>query len=648
MCGIAGFVDLRGFDAEHAERVGRAMGAAIAHRGPDDAGIWIDPQRHVVFAHQRLAIIDLSKSGHQPMQSASGRYVLCYNGEIYNHQELRSELESCGKAPRWSGHSDTETILASIEAYGLEKALQKFVGMFALALWDGQSNEVYLARDRIGEKPLYYGRNEHISFFGSELKAIRAHPEFSPTIDRDALCLFLRHNYIPQPYSIYQGIKKLPPGHFVRLGLNAAPTAYWSIDRVVRQARENPFDGSDEQALSVLDQVLMQSVKGQMQADVPLGAFLSGGVDSSLIVAMMQEQSTEAVKSFSIGFEKKQFDEAPFAREVARHLGTDHHELYVSAEQARDVISDLPKLYDEPFSDSSQIPTFLVSQMAKEHVTVSLSGDAGDELFGGYNRYTWGNSIWSKLRAIPRPARHFAAGAVTSISPSLWNRALGPLFALAPESLRHTNVGDKLHKLASVIGASSREDIYRILISHWDSPTDIVRGGREPATMLSHAGGISSELSFVERMMVFDMHSYLPDDILVKVDRAAMGVSLETRVPFLDHRLVELAWRLPMHLKIRGGVGKWCLRELLYRRVPKHLIERPKTGFAIPVGDWLRGPLRDWAEHLLDTRRLMSSGYFNAAEIETKWREHLDGDRNWHYYLWDILMFESWRDEAGL
>lgn len=648
MCGIAGFVDSRGFNSDYAERVGWAMGAAIAHRGPDAAGIWMDSQRRVVFAHQRLAIIDLTKSGQQPMQSASGRYTICYNGEVYNHQELRSELEACGKAPHWHGHSDTETILASIEAYGLKNALQKFVGMFALALWDSQSNNVYLARDRIGEKPLYYGFGNNISFFGSELKAIRAHPEFLPTIDLDALCLFLRHNYIPQPYSIYKGVKKLPPGHFIRLDLDSAPESYWSIEDTIERAREAPFDGSDRQALDILDQALMQSVKGQMQADVPLGAFLSGGIDSSLIVSMMQQQSSQAVKSFSIGFEEKQFDEAPFAREVARFLGTDHYELYVSAEQARSVIPDLPKLYDEPFSDSSQIPTFLLSQMAKEQVSVSLSGDAGDELFGGYNRYTWGNSIWSKLNAIPRPARNLTACALTSISPSAWNRTLGPLLTLAPERLRHTNVGDKLHKLSSVLGAASPEDLYFILISHWDTPTEIVRGGREPTTVLSSVNSLLSELPFVERMMALDIQSYLPDDILVKVDRAAMGVSLETRVPFLDHRLVELAWRIPMHLKIRGGVGKWCLRELLYRRVPKHLVERPKTGFAIPVGDWLRGPLRDWAEYLLDKQRLTSAGYFNASEIETKWREHLTGGRNWHYYLWDILMFESWRDEAGL
>ena len=582
------------------------------------------------------------------MQSASGRYVLCFNGEIYNHQELRLELDASGNAPSWCGHSDTETVLAFIEAFGLEKALKKCVGMFAFALLDRHSKDVFLARDRIGEKPLYYGQNGKILFFASELKALRAHPEFSPTVDRDALCLFLRHNYIPQPFSIYQGIKKLPPGNFIKLEPNAMPTAYWSVDSIIHAVKDNPFEGSDEQALDVLDQALMRSIKGQMQADVPLGAFLSGGVDSSLIVAMMQEQTSRPVKSFSIGFEDKQFDEAPFAKEVARHLGTDHHELYVSAEKARDVIAELPKLYDEPFSDSSQIPTFLVSQMARQHVTVSLSGDAGDELFGGYNRYIWGQNIWSKLNSVPRPVRNFGAAAMTSISPKNWNKLLHSLLAVAPQKLRHTNVGDKIHKLAGVVGASTPEVVYRTLISHWDFPDDIVIAGSEPATILTTADGVAAGLPFVERMMYYDLLTYLPDDILVKVDRAAMGVSLETRMPFLDHRVVELAWQLPLHLKVRDGVGKWCLRELLFRRVPKHLIERPKTGFAVPVGDWLRGPLRDWAETLLDTRRLKSSGYFNAGMIETKWREHLSGDRNWHYYLWDILMFESWRDEAGL
>ncbi|MEL0207177.1 MAG: asparagine synthase (glutamine-hydrolyzing), partial [Alphaproteobacteria bacterium] len=600
--------------------------------------MWCDPYNHVLFVHQRLAIIDLSKSGHQPMQSASGRYVLCFNGEIYNHQELRLELDASGNAPSWCGHSDTETILAFIEAFGLEKALKKCVGMFAFALWDRHSKDVYLARDRLGEKPLYYGQNGQILFFASELKALRAHPEFSPTVDRDALCLFLRHNYIPQPFSIYQGIKKLPPGHFIKLEPNAMPTAYWSVDSIIHAVKDNPFEGSDEQALDVLDQALMRAIKGQMQADVPLGAFLSGGVDSSLIVAMMQEQTSRPVKSFSIGFEDKQFDEAPFAKEVARHLGTDHHELYVSADQARNVIPELPKLYDEPFSDSSQIPTFLVSQMARQQVTVSLSGDAGDELFGGYNRYIWGQNIWSKLNAVPRPVRNFGAAAMTGISPINWNKFLRPLLAVAPQKFRHNNVGDKIHKLAGVVGASSPEAVYRTLISHWDCPDDIVIAGLEPATILTTANGVAAGLPFVERMMYYDLLTYLPDDILVKVDRAAMGVSLETRVPFLDRRVVELAWQLPLHLKIRDGVGKWCLRELLFRRVPKHLIERPKTGFAVPVGDWLRGPLRDWAETLLDTRRLKSSGYFNAGMIETKWREHLSGDRNWHYYLWDILM----------
>ena len=648
MCGIAGFIDPRGFNAEYAGRVGKSMGRALVHRGPDDAGIWSDPKRQVLFAHQRLAINDLSKSGQQPMQSASGRYVLCFNGEIYNHQELRSELNACANAPCWRGHSDTETILALIDAYGLKSALKKCVGMFALALWDSQSEDVFLARDRIGEKPLYYGQNGKILCFASELKALRVHPEFLPTVDRDALCLFLRYNYVPQPFSIYQGIKKLPPGHFIKLEPNAMPTAYWTVDRIIHAAKDNPFEGSDEKALDILDQVLMRSIKEQMQADVPLGAFLSGGVDSSLIVAMMQEQSSRPVKSFSIGFEDKQFDEAPFAKRVARHLGTDHHELYVSAEQARSVIPNLPKLYDEPFSDSSQIPTFLVSEMARQHVTVSLSGDAGDELFGGYTRYIWGKNIWPKLNAVPRPVRHFGAATLTSISPTNWNKFFSPLLAVAPQRLRHTNVGDKIHKLAGVIGASNTEAVYRTLISHWDRPDDIVIAGLEPVTTLTIADGVAAGLPFAERMMYYDLLTYLPDDILVKVDRAAMGVSLETRVPFLDHRVVELAWQLPLHLKVRDGVGKWCLRELLFRRVPKHLIERPKTGFAVPVGDWIRGPLRDWAETLLDTSRLKSSGYFNTRMIETKWREHLSGDRNWHYCLWDILMFESWRDEAGL
>ena len=648
MCGIVGFIDPDGFSLNNAKQIGDAMGKAIQYRGPDHSGLWIDKDHGVTLAHQRLAIIDLSKSAHQPMVSSSGRYVMCFNGEIYNHLDLRSELESGGKSPPWRSHSDTETILACIDIYGLKETLVKLVGMFSIALWDKSAKEIFLARDRIGEKPLYYGSHGQLLLFSSELKALRAHPKFTPKINRDALSLFLRHNYIPQPYSIYEGIKKLPPGHFVRLKKNAVPEQYWSLKENLISAKLNPFEGSESEALNSLDKLLISTVKGQMQADVPLGAFLSGGVDSSLILALMQEQSSRPIETFTIGFDNKEFNEAPFAMDVAKYLGTQHNELYVSSETAREVIPNLPKIYDEPFSDSSQIPTFLVSEMAQNHVKVCLSGDGGDEVFGGYNRYTWGNSFSSYQKRVPKIFRTFATKLITSLAPSTWNKLLAPGLFLTPQKYRYTNIGDKLHKIATLFNCSSFEEVYRMLISHWDFPENIVIGGKEPETILTSKDAIPNKLSNEEQMMFYDMMMYLPDDILVKVDRAAMSVSLETRVPFLDHRVIDFACQLPLTMKIRNGTKKWCLRELLYKRVPKNLIERPKMGFGVPIGDWLRGPLRDWAEYLLEENRIIQSGYFQNSEIQKKWREHVSGDRNWHYYLWDILMFESWRDEVGL
>lgn len=627
----------------------------IVHRGPDDAGVWVDAQAGVALAHRRLAIVDLSPTGHQPMVSASARFVIAFNGEIYNHGELRRLLEARGQAPAWRGRSDTETLLAAIEAWGVDESLDLCVGMFAFALWDRTSRTLTLARDRMGEKPLYYGWQRGTLLFGSELKALRAHPAFVGSIDRGALALFFRHNYVPAPYSIYQGIHKLPPG--TRLVISHAnaqgqtfnrPRPYWSLAQVVQQGQQQPFAGAPAEAADALERLLKQAVAGQMVADVPLGAFLSGGIDSSTVVALMQAQSSRPVKTFSIGFHEGEYDEAKYAAAVARHLGTDHTELYVTPEQAMAVIPRLPALYDEPFADSSQIPTFLLAQLARQHVTVSLSGDGGDELFGGYNRYFWAWGLWRRLGWVPARVRRAAARCLTWRSPAAWERSFTTVGPLLPRRYRYANLGDKLHRLAGILGAPGPEAIYRGLVSHWTDLDALVQGAQEPPTVLTEPHAWPLVDDFRHRMMALDAVSYLPDDILVKVDRAAMGVSLETRVPLLDHRVVALAWTLPLELKIRGGLGKWLLRQVLYRHVPAHLIERPKMGFGVPIDHWLRGPLRDWAEELLDDRRLRESGYLDPAPVRRLWAEHLSGQRNWQYHLWDVLVWEAWRDAVLL
>ncbi|MDO8310695.1 MAG: asparagine synthase (glutamine-hydrolyzing), partial [Sideroxyarcus sp.] len=534
---------------------------------------------------------------------SSGRFVIAFNGEIYNHLELRKELEALGRAPSWRGHSDTETLLAGFEVWGIEATIKKSIGMFAIALWDRQERTLTLARDRMGEKPLYFGwqgDGERRSFlFGSELKALKAHPVFSAGIDRGALCLLLRHNYIPAPYSIYQGISKLEPGCLLSISLDQPEPKiwkYWDTLEVARDGIKNRFAGTPDEAVDALEQLAKDAVRQQMMADVPLGAFLSGGIDSSTVVALMQTQSSRPVKTFTIGFNESGYNEAEHAKAVAQHLGTDHTELYVTPQQAMDVIPRLPSLYCEPFADSSQIPTFLVSQLARQHVTVSLSGDAGDELFCGYNRYRLTNSLWRKLSAVPAPLRSLAAKGITAISPDKWDR----MARFLPGSARHSTMGDKLHKGASVLASRTVDDLYLGMVSHLRDPAAWVIGGKEPSTQLSRHHLELDELNAVERMMALDAISYLPDDILAKVDRAAMGVSLESRVPFLDHRVVEFAWSLPLEYKLRDGQTKWPLRQVLYRHVPRELIDRPKMGFGIPIDHWLRGPLRDWAETLLD------------------------------------------------
>lgn len=647
MCGLTGFLGGAAQNAAEQALVLEAMVNQIRHRGPDDGGVWSDVDAQVGFGFRRLAIVDLSSAGHQPMTSSGGRYVIVFNGEIYNHLDLRADLQKSGQAPGWRGHSDTETLLAGFEAWGIQGTVERAAGMLAFAVWDRQERTLTLARDRLGEKPLYYGWQGNgrsaVFLFGSELKALRAHPAFGAAINRDALCLYVRHNNIGGAHSIYQNIHKLQPGCLLTVSRQTTEPvvhSYWSGADVAERGVAQPFSGTATEAVDALEVLLKSAVRRQMVADVPLGAFLSGGVDSSTIVALMQAQSARPVKTFTIGFHEAGYNEAEHAKAVAQHLGTEHTELYVTPEQAMAVIPRLPALYDEPFADSSQIPTFLVSQLARQHVTVSLSGDAGDELFCGYNRYQLTATLWRKLSMVPPPLRQAAAWALTRFSPQSLNR----LAAGTSVTARWANVGDKLHKGAGVMAARSAADLYLGMVSQWTDPASVVIGGTEPATLLTGQQPALTGLTDVERMMALDMLTYLPDDILAKVDRAAMGVSLETRVPFLDHRVVEFAWHLPMKYKLREGQTKWALRQVLYRHVPKALIERPKMGFGVPIDSWLRGPLREWAEDLLAETRLRQEGYFHPGPIRQKWSEHLSGQRNWQYHLWAVLMFQAWLD----
>lgn len=647
MCGLAGYFTA---DARVSEQVLTAMADSIRHRGPDDQGLWVDERAGIGFAFRRLSIQDLSPAGHQPMASVSGRFVIMFNGEIYNHLELRRELGE----QLWRGHSDTETLLAACETWGYEATLKKAVGMFAIALWDRRERTLTLARDRFGEKPLYYGWQGKTFLFGSELKALRVHPAFRKEIDRNSIALQMRYAYVPAPYSIYQGIGKLMPGTFLTLDLSKPDKAqqqtnaksYWQLADAVRAGQVDPFRGTDAEAVNELERVLGRAVKGQMLSDVPLGAFLSGGIDSSLVVALMQAQSTQPVRTFTIGFGEADYNEAEHATAVARHLGTDHTELYVTPEDALAVIPRLPTLYDEPFADSSQIPTFLVAQMARRHVTVALSGDGGDELFGGYNRYFTATAIWRRLGWLPAPLRAAMARGIRSLSPETWNGLNAGLKPVLPARLRTQRVGDKAHKLAEVLVMRSPADLYTGLVSQWTNPTALVQGVRELTTLARDQASWAAADSLEHRMMYLDGMTYLPDDILVKVDRAAMGVSLEGRMPFLDRDVVEFAWRLPLASKIRNGQGKWALRQVLYKHVPRDLIERPKMGFGVPIDSWLRGPLKAWGEALIEPARLRREGIFNTELVNTKWAEHQSGSRNWQHQLWNVLMFQAWLEQT--
>jgi asparagine synthase (glutamine-hydrolysing) len=645
MCGFAGLLTTEAGPLGGLEMVVTRMALAIQHRGPDDAGAWADDKDGIGLGHRRLSILDLSAAGHQPMHSPSGRYVLAFNGEIYNHLALRADLQvTLGPAPTWRGHSDTETLLAGFAAWGVAATLQRAVGMFAIALWDKAERRVTLARDRLGEKPLFYGWVRGAFVFGSELKALRAYPGFDNPISRDALALYLQHCAVPAPYSIYQDIFKLEPGCVLSLDLSglASKTVriepYWRFIDAVRQGLAAPIQ-SETEALVSLEAALREAVALQAVADVPLGAFLSGGVDSSTIVALMQAQSSRPVQTFTVGFDEAGFDESPHALAVARHLGTEHYALRVTAADARAVIPLLPAMYDEPFADSSQIPTHLVSQAARQHVTVTLSGDAGDELFGGYNRYFWGQRVWNRLGWMPSIMRQGLGAGIQQLPVAAWD-AMGRAL---PGANGVARLGDKAHKLAHRLKTVQNvDDLYRSLVTEWPHGADLVLGASRLPTRLDDVNLVVGVPEAEHRMMLWDTLTYLPDDILTKVDRAAMSVSLETRVPFLDHRVVELAWRLPLHMKIRGGQGKWALRQLLYKYVPRELIERPKAGFGMPVGQWLRGPLREWAEELLDEARLERGGYFNPVPIRQAWQEHLSGRYDWTPRLWTVLMFQAW------
>lgn len=638
MCGLTGYF---GAGCQDPVAVALAMANTLLARGPDDGGTWHDEAAGIALAHRRLAILDLSPAGHQPMLSRGSRYVIAFNGEIYNHLELR---EALGDLP-WQGHSDTETILAAIEAWGIGPTLRRLVGMFAIALWDRARRELTLARDRLGEKPLYYGWQGEFFLFGSELKSLCVHPGWRGEIDRDTLASYMLLGYVPSPHSIYRGIRKLLPGNYLTLGPAhvtgelPAPERYWSALECARGERE--AGRSDVEAIAELDTLLRCAIAGQMVADVPLGAFLSGGVDSSTVVALMQAQSARPVRSFTIGFDESGYDEARHAKAVAAHLGTEHTELYLSSQDALNVIPRLPQMYDEPFGDSSQIPTHLVAAMARQQVAVALSGDGGDELFGGYNRYFWGNSIWRHIGWMPRPLRSAISRVVRALNPTQWDR----LAKVLPGQLRLPAFGDKMYKLASVIDVADSVDLYRRLVTQHRERGSIVLRASEPTIWADNEAAQSDFTDFSELMMFHDLVGYLTDDILVKIDRAAMAVSLETRIPLLDHRIVEFAMRLPVHMKIRDGQGKWLLRQVLYQYVPKELIERPKQGFSIPLNSWLRGPLRDWAEALLEKSRVQSEGFLDFGLICKKWHEHQSGQRNWQHWLWNVLMFQSWLEQ---
>lgn len=630
MCGICGFIDLSHPAEKKLEMTVAKMSDAITHRGPDDHGVWVDQECGVALGHRRLSILDLSTQGRQPMISHSGRYVIVYNGEIYNFKALKSLLAAKGYT--FQGHSDTEVLLAAIEDWGLEKTLQDCNGMFAFALWDRKERTLHLARDRMGKKPLYYGWAGQSFVFSSELKAFHRHPSFEPAIDHDVLALYCRHNYIPAPWSIYKNIYKLTPASFVSLSFTGPQalaagqpvqdriTQYWNIRHLAEQGEQEPLTDSIDEATDTLEPLLREAVKSRMIADVPLGAFLSGGIDSSLIVALMQNQSSRPVKTFSIGFEEASCDETHYAKKVAGHLGTEHTEFFVSAKEALATIPRLPQMFDEPFADPSAIPTWHVANLARQHVTVALSGDGGDEAFAGYTRYLRGQKL-IKMLLMPKAVRGMTSLILSNI----------PIEA-----------HQKLSKLIAVLEADNEDDFYRQIMSYWHTPEKLVRGAKETQSVFTDQGHSPALTQSVNRMAYWDMISYLPDDILAKVDRTSMSVGLEARNPLLDYRVIEFSQKLPLSLKIENGNGKRVLRKLLSRYLPEHLFERPKQGFGIPHGEWLRGPLREWAEDLLSEDTMNRQGFFDTALVRDRWKRHCESGQDWSYQLWGILMFQAW------
>jgi asparagine synthase (glutamine-hydrolysing) len=637
MCGIAGIIKL---DKEVSHEELLIMSQKLVHRGPDDSGIWING--NIGFAHRRLSVIDLTLAGHQPMHSFSDRYTIVFNGEIYNHLELRKQLNFVD----WNGKSDTETLLVCIELWGLDKTLNKINGMFSFALWDSEKKITHLTRDRVGEKPLYYGWQGENFLFGSELKSLKAHPKFQANIDRKSLSLYFRFNYIPTPYSIYENIYKLQPGSVLSLRQGEKKykiRKYWSIEDRAISSVHNSLSGSEDDLINELEHHITRSIKQKMVSDVPLGAFLSGGIDSSIVVGIMQSLSSQPIKTFTIGFEDEVFDEAKDARLIAKHFGTDHHELYVTAQDVIDVIPLLPSLYDEPFSDASQIPTYLVSKLAKQEVTVSLSGDGGDELFCGYNRYHITKELWDKISKLPLFVRKYVSLFLLSIPIKIWNKF--EFFSLI--SGKYNNLGVKIHKGARVLHSNSLMELYGNLLSNWKVSDGLVLGGHDVKIQNLSSSNRIANFSNIEKMMLWDFQSYLPDDILVKLDRASMGCSLEGRVPFLDHDLIEFSWRVPVEYKYRDKKGKWILRQVLHKYVPKKLIDRPKSGFTLPLANWLRGDLKVWAESLINTERLNREGILNADIVSKKWKEHQAGDNDWSNQLWSVLMFQSWLEVNG-